>query len=85
MREIRSLGSVRGVPGNRHSYRDIPVPPCAPRPLCPPKTPGASPLARAWTVKDAGQLKKGQPYWTNLYDRIAAPLLSRWPNGPALL
>ena len=22
MREIRSLGSVRGVPGNRHSYRD---------------------------------------------------------------
>ena len=23
MRESRSLGSVRGVPGNRHSYRDI--------------------------------------------------------------
>ena len=22
MREIRPLGSVRGVPGNRHSYRD---------------------------------------------------------------
>jgi len=22
MREIRSYGSVRGVPGNRHSYRD---------------------------------------------------------------
>jgi len=22
VREIRSLGSVRGVPGNRHSYRD---------------------------------------------------------------
>jgi hypothetical protein len=22
MREIRSFGSVRGVPGNRHSYRD---------------------------------------------------------------
>ena len=22
MREIRSQGSVRGVPGNRHSYRD---------------------------------------------------------------
>ena len=23
MREIRSQGSVRGVPGNQHSYRDI--------------------------------------------------------------
>jgi hypothetical protein len=22
MREIRTYGSVRGVPGNRHSYRD---------------------------------------------------------------
>ncbi len=22
MREIRSYGSVRGAPGNRHSYRD---------------------------------------------------------------
>jgi hypothetical protein len=26
VRESRSLGSVRGVPGNRHSYRDTPQP-----------------------------------------------------------
>jgi hypothetical protein len=27
MREFRSCGSVRGAPGNRRSYRDLPIPP----------------------------------------------------------
>jgi hypothetical protein len=40
VREIRSPGSVRGVPGNRHSYRDtfghsckcvVPIPDYIPR------------------------------------------------------
>lgn len=49
MREIRSLGSVRGVPGNRHSYRDTLRDPENHRETC---AQVSRPLVSYWILKE---------------------------------
>ena len=93
MREFRSSGSVRGVPGNRHSYRDRVKPSkaggCRPRSTLPARLYGqvASPRSRA---KD--QFTASKPCWmiskgsceTFAAARAPAPMSRplKWPHRP---